>query len=103
MIRTFHHIQFEANSKRLFFMQGMFSIHCVYFMDKLLLLIAAVSINSYYLLVSIIIALRAGVCSFSFDSMFIVALILGTSPSVFSRWRYNDEADTVNGKCKMIL
>ena len=58
-MRTFDHIQFEANSKRLFFMQGMFSVHCLYFMAKLLLLIAAVSINSYYLLVSLIIALRA--------------------------------------------
>ena len=59
-MRTHHHIQFEGNSKRLFFMQGMFSVHSLYFMDKLLLLIAAVSINSYYLLMSVIIALRAG-------------------------------------------
>ena len=60
LMRTFHHIQFERNSKRLFLMQGMFSVHCLYFMDKLLLLIGAVSINSYYLLVSLIHALRAG-------------------------------------------
>ena len=32
-------------------MQGMFSVHSLYFMDELLLLIAAVSINSYYFLV----------------------------------------------------
>ena len=49
LMHTFHHIQFEGNSKWLFFMQGMFSVHSLYFMDKLLLLIAAVSINSYYL------------------------------------------------------
>ena len=60
LMRSFHNIQFEGNSKPLFFMKGMFSVHSLYFMDKLLLLIAAVSINSYYLLVSIIIALRAG-------------------------------------------
>ena len=69
---TFHNIQFEGHSKRLFFMQGMFLVHSLYFMDKLLLLIAAVSINSYYLLVSLIIVLRAGVCSFCFGSMFIL-------------------------------
>ena len=50
-MRTFHHIQFESNSKPLFFMQGMFSVHSVYFDDELLLLIVAVCINSYYLLV----------------------------------------------------
>ena len=54
LIRTFHHIQFEGNSKRLFLVQGMFSVHSVYF-DEVLLLIVAVCINSYYLLVSIII------------------------------------------------
>ena len=50
----------------------MFLVHCLYFKDKVLLLIAAVSINSYYLLVSLIHALRAGVGSFSFGSMFIL-------------------------------
>ena len=60
LMRTFHHIQFQRNSKWLFLMQGMFSVNSLYFMDKLLLLIAAVSSNSHYLLVSIIIALRAG-------------------------------------------
>ena len=69
-------------------MQGMFSIHSVYFEDELLLLIVAFWINNYYLVVSIIISLRAGVCSFSFDSMFIVAFLLGTSPSVFTSWIY---------------
>ena len=72
-MHTFHHIQFEGKSKRLFFIQGMFFVNSLYFLDKLLLLIAAVSINSYYLLVSIIIALRA--CLY-------FALLLGTSPSV---------------------
>ena len=57
-MRTFHHIQFEANRKRLFFMEGMFSAHFVCFADELLLLILAVWINSYYLLASIIIALK---------------------------------------------
>ena len=61
-MRTFHHIQFEGNSKRFFFMQGMFSVNFVYFEDELLLLIVAVCINTYYLLVSIIICWRAGVC-----------------------------------------
>ena len=56
LIRTFHNINFERNSKRLFFMEGMFSAHFVYFEDELLLLIVGVWINSYYLLVSIIIA-----------------------------------------------
>ena len=78
---TFHKIKFEGHSKRLFFMQGMFSVHSVYFMDKLLLLIPAVSINCYYLLVSLIIALRARVCLY-------FALLLGTSPSVFTGWRH---------------
>ena len=36
LMRTFHHIQFEGNSKRLFFMEGMFSVHSVYFEDELL-------------------------------------------------------------------
>ena len=35
-MRTFHHIQFEGNSKWLFFMEGMFSVHYVYFKDELL-------------------------------------------------------------------
>ena len=61
-MHTFHHIQFEGNSKPLFFMQGMFSVNFVFFEDELLLLIVAVWIISYYLLVSIIIAWRAGVC-----------------------------------------
>ena len=39
---TFHHIHFEGNSKPLFFMQLMFSVHPFYFKDKLLLLVAAV-------------------------------------------------------------
>ena len=60
LMRTFQHIQFEGKSKRLLFMRGMFSVYSLYFMDNLLLLIAAVSINSYYLLVSLIHALRAG-------------------------------------------
>ena len=81
LMRTFHHIQFERNSKRLFFMQGMFSVHSLYFMDKLLLLIPAVSINSYYLLVPLIIALRSRACLY-------FALLLGTSPSVFTGWRH---------------
>ena len=72
LMRTLNHIQFEGKSKRLFLMQGMFSVHSVYFDDELLLLIVAVCINSYYLLVSVIIALRAGVCPFSFASMFIL-------------------------------
>ena len=50
----------------------MFSVHSLYFLDKLLLLIVAVSINSYYLLVSVIIALTAGVCSFCSRSIFIL-------------------------------
>ena len=45
-MRTLHHIQFEGNSKRLFFMQGMFSVYSVYFEDELFLLIVAVCINS---------------------------------------------------------
>ena len=69
---TFNHIQFEGKSKRLFLMEGMFSVDSLYFMDKLLLLIAAVSINTYYLLVSIIITWRAGECLFCFGSMFIL-------------------------------
>ena len=60
LMRTFDHIQFEGKSKRLFLIQRMFSVYSLYFLDKLLLLIAAVSINSYYLVVSLIIALRAG-------------------------------------------
>ena len=32
-MRTFRHIQFEGNGKRFFFMQGIFSVHCVYFED----------------------------------------------------------------------
>ena len=59
-MRTFDHIQFEGKSKRLFFMPASFSVHSLYFMDKLLLLIVAVGTNSPYLLVSVIIALRAG-------------------------------------------
>ena len=50
-MRTFHHIQFEGNSKQLFLMQGMFSVHSLYFDNEVLLLIAAVCINIYYLLV----------------------------------------------------
>ena len=56
LMRTFHHIQFEANRKRLLLMQGIFSVHCFHCMEKLLLLIAAVSINNYYFLLSLIIA-----------------------------------------------
>ena len=59
-MRTCHHIQFEGKSKRLFFMQGMFSVHSVYFEVELLLLIVTVFINSYYLLVWLSIAWRAG-------------------------------------------
>ena len=58
-MRTFHDLQFEGKSKRLFLMQGIFSVHSVYFNYELLLLIVAVCINSYYVLVSISIALRA--------------------------------------------
>ena len=58
LMRTFHHIQFEGNSKRLFLMQGLFSVKFVYFKEEVLFFNVAVSINSYYLLVSIIIALR---------------------------------------------
>ena len=54
-MRTFHHIQFKGKSKWLFLLQGMFSVHSVYFDDEVLLLIVAVCINSYYFLVSIII------------------------------------------------
>ena len=57
---TFHYIQFLGKSKRLSLIQGKFSVNSLYFMDKMLLLIPAVSINSYYLLVSLSIALRAG-------------------------------------------
>ena len=46
LMRTCHPIHFEGNSKRLFFIQGMVSVHSLYFMGKLLLLIAAFSINS---------------------------------------------------------
>ena len=72
LMRTLNHIQFEGKSKRLFLMEGMFSVDSLYFMDQLLLLIPAVSINSYYLLVSVIIALTAGVCSFYSGSIFIL-------------------------------
>ena len=86
-MRTFHNIKFEGKSKRLFFMQGMFSVHSLYFLDKLLLLIAAVSINSYYLLASLSIALRAGfVLLWQHVYSHIFALLLGTSPSVFISW-----------------
>ena len=71
-MRTLNNIHFEGKSKGLLFMGRMFSVHSLYFMDKLLLLIAAVSINSYYLLVSVIIALTAGVYSFCFGRMFIL-------------------------------
>ena len=71
-MRTFHHIQFEGKSKRFFFMPKKFLVKSLYFMDELLLLIAAISINSYYLLVSVIIALTVGVCSFCSGSMFIL-------------------------------
>ena len=81
---TFHNIKFEGHSKRLFFMQGMFSVHSLYFMDKLLLLIPPVSINSYYLLVSLIIVLREGFVA----ACLYFALLLGTSPSVFTSWRH---------------
>ena len=60
LMRTFDHIKFEGKSKLLFCMAKKFSVKSLYFMDELLLLIAAVSINSYYLLVSVIIALRGG-------------------------------------------
>ena len=46
LMRTCHDIDFEGNIKQLFLMPGMFSVHSLYFMDKLLLLIAAVSIFS---------------------------------------------------------
>ena len=72
-MRTFHHIQFESKSKPLLFMQGIFSVHSVYFEDKLLLLIVVVCINSYYVLVSIIIALRAGfilLCQYVYSLLF---------------------------------
>ena len=72
LMRTLNHIQFEGKGKRLFLIQVKFSVNSLYFMDKLLLLIPAVSINSYYLLVSVIIALTTGVCSFCFGSMFIL-------------------------------
>ena len=52
-MRTFNHIQIEGKSKRMFCMAGMFSVNSLFFMEKLLMLIVAVSINSYYLLVSI--------------------------------------------------
>ena len=55
LMRTFHDIQFEGNRKGLFFIQGIFSVHSVHSMDKLLLLIGAVS-NNYYFLLSLIIA-----------------------------------------------
>ena len=84
LIRTFHDIQFQRNSKRLFLMQGMFSFHSLFFMDQLLLLIPAVSINSYYLLVSLIIVLREGFVT----ACLFFALLLGTSPSVFTSWRH---------------
>ena len=58
-MRTFHHIKFEGKSKRLFFMHEMFLVTYFYFMDKVPYFIVAVSINSYYLLVSMIIAWRA--------------------------------------------
>ena len=77
LIRTFSsHSVWRQEQTHCFFMQGMFSVHLVYFADELLLLIVAVCINSYYLLVSIIIAWRAGVCSFCFGSMFILASLL---------------------------
>ena len=50
LMRTFYDIQFEGNRNGLFFMQGMVFVHSLYFMDSLLLLIAAVSINNYYFL-----------------------------------------------------
>ena len=59
-MRTFNHIHLEGNSKRIFCMPGMFSVNSLFFMEKLLMLIVAVSINSHYLLVSINIALRPG-------------------------------------------
>ena len=58
LMRTFHNIQFEGNSKQLVLMQGLFSVNFVYFKEEVLFFNLAVSINSYYLLVSMIIALR---------------------------------------------
>ena len=86
-MRTLNHIQFEGKSKRLFLMEGMFSVNSLYFIDKVLLLIAAVSINSYYLLVSLSIALRGGLV-FALAACLYFALLLGTSPSVFTGWRH---------------
>ena len=59
-MRTFNHIQIEGKSKRMFCMPGMFSVNSLFFMEKLLMLIVAFSINSYYLLVSINIPLTPG-------------------------------------------
>ena len=87
LMRSFHNIQFEGKRKGLFLMQGMFSVHSVYFMDKLVPLIAAVCINSYYLLLLMIIALRGGfvlIC----QHVYLFYLLLGTSPSVFTAWRH---------------
>ena len=84
LIRTFHNIKFEGHIKQLFFIPGMFSVHSLYFMDKLLLLIAPVSINSYYLLESVIITLREGFVA----ACLYFALLLGTSSSVFTGWRH---------------
>ena len=59
----------------------MFSVHFVYFEDELLLLIVGVWINTYYLLVSINIALRAGfILLWQHVYSCIFALLLGTSP-----------------------
>ena len=81
---TFNHIQIEGNSKPLFFIPVRFSVDYLYFMDKVLLLIVAVRINSHYLLVSLIIASRAGVCWFCFCSMSILCSCLRyKSPTIY--------------------
>ena len=68
-------------------MQGMFSVHFVYFVDELVLLIVAVCINSYYLLLSMNIALRVRfVLLWQHVYCYIFALLLCTSPSVFISW-----------------
>ena len=105
LIRTFHNIQFEGHSKRLFFMQGMFSVHSLYFMDKLLLLIPAVSINSYYLLVSLIIVLREGFVLL-WQHVYTLLFSQVQVPQYLPAGDINDEADIVNcdaGNIKRIL
>ena len=60
--------------------QEFFRLILCFFMEKLLMLIVAVSINSYYILVSVSIALRAGFV-FLWQHVYscICALLLGTS------------------------